>query len=178
MSTVVDTGATLREVQFDDASIAKERKRMLKPLLMRLGMLYALPLGAFTGMKVTRIDDRGSEVTVPYKFLNKNPFKTTYWAVLGMAAEMAGGVILLNYARNCTPSVATFVVGCNSKFVNRALGVTTFTCNEGPKIKEMVELAAATGEGQTFDTVTNGYAEDGTLVCEFLFTWSVKGRKS
>ena len=178
MDTAIEANNELREVIFDEEKIMKERKRITNPLLFRLGMLFILPLGFFTGMKVTRLDDQGSAATVRYKFLNKNPFKTTYWAVLGMAAEMAGGVILLNYAKNCSPSVATFVVGCDSKFVNRALGVTTFECNDGPLIREMVEKAAATGEGYTFKTTTTGMSEEGKVVAEFEFTWSVKGRSA
>jgi len=166
----------LRPVVFDERKIQKDRKQILNPILFRLGMLYKLPLGLPTGMKVIRIDDAGATATVSYKFINKNPFKTTYWAVLGMVAEMVSGVILLNYAGNCSPSVATYVVGCDSKFLNRALGKTTFECNDAPLIKKMVEKAAATGEGYTFKTSTTGYSDDGTPVAEFVFTWSVKGR--
>lgn len=174
-SAAVDN--TVRQAVFDETQIQKDRKRITNPFLFRLSLIYMLPLGFFTGMKVTRLDDRGASATVKYQFINKNPFKTTYWAVLGMCAEMVSGVILLNYARNVSPSVATFVIGCDSRFVNRALGVTTFECNDGPLIREMVEKAAATGEGITFKTTTNGVSADGTVVAEFEFTWSVKGRK-
>lgn len=172
-------GATaLRPVEFDYKAIESERRRMVNPLLFRTGLLLKLPLAFPTGMKVTRIDDRGATATVPFRFINKNPFKTMYWAVLGMVAEMVSGVILLNYASNCKPSVATFVIGCDAKFLNRSLGLTTFECNDGPLIKSMVEKAAATGQAHTFKTSTNGVAEDGTVVAEFIFTWSVKGRRA
>ena len=175
-STIESVEKARREVSFDNAGILRERKRILNPFLFRLSLIYKLPMGFFAGLKVTRLDDEGATATVPYKFVNKNPFNTTYWAVLGMAAELAGGVIVLNYTGNCTPSVAIFVVGCDAKFVNRALGVSTFECNDAPLIKKMVELAAATGEGQTFKTSSIGYSDDGKVVAEFEFTWSVKGR--
>lgn len=166
-----------REIQFDEAGIQKTMSLMNKPFLYRLFMLNMVLFVFFIGMKILEIDGRQCTVTVPYRFINKNPFKTTYWAVLGMAAEMAGGALLLAYARNIKPSVATFVVGCEARFINRALGVTSFKCEDGEFIREKVALAAATGEGHTFKTTTMGYSEDGSEVSEFIFTWSVKGRK-
>ena len=174
---VVADQAIKREVIFDEAKIQKTRALMSKPFLFRLSMLYLLPMGFLSGMTIKSIDNRKCVVRVKYKFLNKNPFKTTYWAVLGMAAELAGGALLLSFTRNVSPSVATYVVGCDAKFVNRALGVTTFECNEGELIKEKVKEAAETGEGVTFKTSTTGYSKDGTTVADFVFTWSVKGRE-
>ncbi len=162
---------------FDEEKIEKLRKQYLNPVLFPLGMLGFLPLGFVTGLRVTQFTDNSCSVTAPYKYMNKNPFRTTYWAVLGMAAEMASGAILLSYSKNVTPSVATFVVGCDSKFVNRALGVTTFVCNDGALIKSEVQKASESGEARTFTTATNGYSEDGKLVAEFIFTWSIKGRR-
>lgn len=162
---------------FNEQGIQKRQKLMLNKWLFRLSMLKMLPMGFISGMHITKMNDELCEVKVKYKYLNKNPFNTTYWAVLGMAAELTGGALLVNYARNVKPSVATFVVSCNSRFVNRALGVTTFVCNDAKVIKENVALAASTGEGHTFETSTIGYDKDGKVVAEFDFVWSVKGRK-
>ena len=93
-----------------------------------------------------------------------------------LAAEMASGAILLNFAKNIQPSVATFVVGCDSKFVNRALTKVTFTCNDSERIKAAVLEAAETGKAVTFETSTIGTDTIGQVVAEFTFSWSVKGR--
>jgi hypothetical protein len=170
--------ANSTKATFDEGKIDKLRKQYLHPILFPLGMLNFLPLGFVTGLRVTQFDGNTCSVTAPYKYMNRNPFKTTYWAVLGMAAEMASGAILLSYSKNVSPSVATFVVGCDSKFVNRALGVTTFVCNDGALIKSEVQKASENGEARIFTTATNGYSEDGKLVAEFIFTWSIKGRRA
>ena len=172
----VSAKSALRKVTFYEDKIAKRHKVISNRFLLRLGMLYQLPLGFLTGMHVKHMDDEKCTVAVGYKFLNRNPFKTTYWAVLGMAAEMASGILLITYTKYVSPSVATYVVGCESKFINRALGVTTFECKDAKYIKEQVKLAAETGAGYTFKSATTGYSADGTVVAEFIFTWSVKGR--
>ena len=171
------TATAARTAIIDRKGVERYRKGMLNWLTFKVAMAYALPMGVISGMRITKIDDESCEVTVPYKFLNKNPFKTTYWAVLGMAAEMAGGAILLTYVRNCKPSIATFVVGCESKFVNRALGVSTFVCEDVQLFKNKIEEAVALDEPLTFDSTSIGYAKDGTVVSEFSFTWSIKPRK-
>lgn len=168
----------MTESFFDKQKMEQYRNDLLSPIKSRIGMFYMLPMGALAGLKVTHLDERACKVKVPYKFLNKNPFNTTYWAVLGMAAEMAGGAILLMYTKNAKVSVANFVVGCESKFVNRAVGVTTFITNDGLLIKEKVEEAIKTGEAITFDTTTIGYSEENKVIAEFVFTWSVKARKN
>ncbi len=161
---------------FDEKKIKRFQRIMTNPFLFRSVLLYSLPSAVITGMKITRLDDEGCEVKVPYRFFNKNPFKTTYWAILGMAAEMVGGAQLMMYTRHSTPSVANFVVGCEAKFINRALGVTRFESNDAQLMKSMVTESIETGEAVTFDTQTIGYSEDGTIVVDFKFTWSVKAR--
>lgn len=162
---------------FDRKKMQQYRADLLSPIKSKIGMFYMLPMGALAGLKVTQLDDETCKVTAPYKFLNKNPFNTTYWAVLGMAAEMAGGAILLMYTKNAKVSVANFVIGSDSKFINRALGLTTFVTNDGLLIKEKVEEAIQTGKAVTFTTTSIGYDENDKIISEFIFTWSVKARK-
>mgnify|MGYP002357810986 CR=1 FL=1 len=114
---------------FVDKNLMAYRKRVSNPFMFRLGLLKDLPLAAFTGVKLKELNEKECKLKVKYKFLNKNPFKTTYWAVLGMSAEMASGLLLLMYTHKLKPSVSTFVIGCEAKFVKRALGKTTFICD-------------------------------------------------
>lgn len=165
------------EKYFDLKKMKQYRDDLLSPLKSRIGMFFMLPMGALAGLRVTELNEETCKVSNPHKFLNKNPFNTTYWAVLGMNAEMAGGAILLMYTKNSKVSVANFVVGCESKFVNRALGTTTFVTNDGALIRDKVIEAVETGEPVVFKTTSIGYSDDNKVVAEFIFTWSVKARK-
>ena len=162
---------------FDRKNLEEYRSLVLNPLKFRAGLMINLPLASVTGVKITKLEDDVCEVTVPYKFLNKNPFNTTYWAVLGMAAEMASGALLLNYTHKHKPSISTFVIGCEAKFVKRAVGLTTFVCTQGLEIAECVLKTSENFEAQQIDAITTAYNEAGEMVAEFSFTWGIKARK-
>src|SRR5690554_3503827 len=94
---------------FDQKKIKEYKKLVLNPLAFKAGLIKDLPLASLIGVSLTKLDDNNCELTVPYRFLNKNPFNTTYWAVLGMVAEMGSGALLLMYTNKLKPSVSTFV---------------------------------------------------------------------
>lgn len=151
------------------------RKLVLSPFF-KAGLLKELPMASIAGLKITELDDEQCKVTVPYKYINKNPFNTTYWAVLGMAAEMASGALVQMFTHKLEPSVSMFVTGCDGKFIKRALGVTTFICNDGTLIAETVQKAIETKEPQTMQSSSKGYDKDNVLICDFTFEWSLKAR--
>lgn len=162
---------------FNKKNLTDYQKLVLNPLAFKAGLVTGLPLASFIGVKLTKLTETDCEVTVPYRFLNKNPFNTTYWAVLGMAAEMASGALLLMYTNKLKPSVSTFVIACDAKFVKRAVGLTTFKCDQGLEIAEKVYRTSQTFEGEEIRCITNAYNEQGEIVAEFSFTWGIKARK-
>ncbi len=165
---------------------AKETKlndfinKILHPVWFRLFLLWKLPMGIITGMRVRSLDIHHCHVTVPYKYLNQNPFKSTYFAVLGMAAEMSAGVLSMLAAESQDVPVSTLVVGLKADFVKKATQVTTFKCEDGDAIFRAVEESVRTGEGQVVDAVSVGRDPEGNEIARFTISWSFKpkSRKS
>ena len=62
---------------------------------------------------------------------------------------MASGALVQMYTHKSNPSVSMFVTGCNGKFLKRAVGVTTFICNDGQLIADTIQKAIDTKEAQT-----------------------------
>ena len=129
-----------------------------------------------SGLRITELTEEKCCVTVPYKRLNKNPFRSTYWAVLGMAAEMATGALLIMYTFKQKPSMATLIVSCRAEFVKKAMDVTTFVCHDGLKIKETLLRAIETNEPQLVECLAMGKDRQNEPVAQFVFEWSVKAR--
>ena len=142
----------------------------------RLMLWKMLPMGFASGMKIAELNDTQCKVNVPYKRKNKNPFNSTFWAVLGMAAEMSSGAMMIQYTHNQKPSIAMLVANCSAEFVKKATDVTTFTCNDGLKIKSAIEMALDTKEAQLIECNMTGKNLAGEDVAHFMFTWSVKAR--
>lgn len=146
-------------------------------LKFKLMLFKILPMGYLAGMKVTELNEEFCSVSVPYKRRNKNPFKSTFWAVLGMAAEMSSGALMTLYTHKQKPSISMLVADCKGEFVKKATDITTFTCNDGPLIKAKIIKAINTNEAQIIPTTMVGKNKAGEIIANFSFTWSIKARK-
>jgi hypothetical protein len=145
---------------------------------MPLFMLAKLPLGLIAGLRVRHIDDEVCDVTVPYGWRTTNPFKSTYFAALTMAAEMSTGALAMATVRASPEPISMLVVGLEGEFLKKATQVTTFRCAAGKEMSEAVLEALETGEGVVRRVETIGTAPDGTVVARFCFTWSFKKKRS
>ena len=141
---------------------------------MKLYMLMKLPMGLIAGLRITKMEGYSSEVTVPFKYVNKNPFKSTYFAVLAMAAELSSGILAIAEVENADKPLSMLVLNMSASFNKKARTKVRFICNDGEKIRNAIDRSIETGEGQTADVVSVGYDENGENVAEFCFTWTFK----
>lgn len=148
------------------------------PVKFRLFLLGKLPSAYFSGVRVKSINPSACQVTVPYGWFSRNPFRSTYFACLSMAAEMSTGALAMGYTYKRSPAVSLLVTRVESTYTKKATGITTFTCDEGERIAEIVEAAATTGEAQMITLRSVGKNNQGEVVAEFQITWSFKSKKS
>ena len=144
------------------------------PWKMRLYMLKKLPLGLIAGLKVVEIDEDKASVSIPFKYLNKNPFQSIYFAALAMAAELSSGILALVNVQAASKPVSMLVFDMNANFTKKAKSKIVFTCTQGKEIAETIEESIKTGEGKTVTVSTVGIDEAGDKVAEFNFTWTFK----
>jgi Domain of unknown function (DUF4442) len=147
------------------------------PLKFRLYLLTNLPSAFFSGLRIAEADSDHCIVTVPYKWFTRNPFRSTYFACLCMAAEMSTGILAMAPIYKSKPAVSMLVVGMETQFTKKATGLTRFLCNDGPAICAAIAKARATGEAQTVKARSVGTSSNGDIVAEFSLTWSFKAKK-
>jgi len=140
-------------------------------------LLSKLPNAFFAGVRIQHIDENRCEVTVPYKWFTQNPFRSTYFACLSMAAEMSTGALAMAHLYKRKPAVSMLVVKVESEYFKKATGRTRFVCEDGPPIKSTIEKAIATNEPQILKAKSVGRNDDGEIVAEFFVTWSFKTKK-
>ena len=97
-----------------------------------------------------------------------------FWAVQGMAAELATGALVIGYVQNSGKKISTLVASNNATFTKKATGRIHFICEDGDKIKATIDNAIATGKGQTCWMKAIGTNSEGVQVSEFNFEWTVK----
>jgi hypothetical protein len=153
-------------------------KQMTSPFKFRMFLLSKLPSAYFSGVRVKSLDENKCEVTVPFKWFTQNPFRSTYFACLSMAAEMSTGALALGHLYKRTPAVSMLVIKTEGEYFKKAVDKTTFVCEDGLGIKKMIEGAIASGEGKTIRTKTIGKNKAGELVAEFFITWSFKAKQA
>ncbi len=140
--------------------------------------MFKLPAAYFSGVRVKSINHEACVVTVKHKWINQNPFKSMFWAVQGMAAELTTGALMLSKIKECGKSISMLVANNNGTFTKKATGRITFTCINGKLIDEALKKAIETGEGQTIWMQSVGKNADGVEVSTFNFEWSIKLRSN
>jgi hypothetical protein len=137
---------------------------------------FALPAAWICGVRVDSLTEDKCVVRVKHRWINQNPFKSLFWAVQGMAAEMAGGLLLMNKINKSGQSIAMLLVGSSSVFTKKATGKILFTYDQGEELDKLIIDAVTTKLPQTITIKTKGVNEKGDVVSEFSFDWSIKLR--
>jgi hypothetical protein len=172
----MDTAADRRDVLKGEAE--RLRQRVLSPWGFRAYLLSQLPLAAFAGLRLRRLDDTGCTVFLPGGWRTRNPFGSTYFAAQAMAAEMSTGAPALVLTRGASASIALILTGLTATFSKRVQGGALFTFEDVAGMRATIEGVAAQGGIATFTGHSTGRTADGTVAAEFDVTWSFKRREA
>lgn len=149
--------------------------QMIKhPVKFRMFLFWKLPAAFFSGVRIKEIDESRCVVSVPYKWLTQNPFRSTYFASLAMAAEMSTGALGMMYTQKRTPAISMLITNMEASYFKKATGKIFFVCEAGKQIYDAIENSIASGESKSITVKSTGTNKNGDVVAEFLFTWSFK----
>ncbi|WP_299535943.1 DUF4442 domain-containing protein [Ulvibacterium sp.] len=137
-------------------------------------IFFKLPSAWWCGVRLRYMDQSKAVVTVRHRWINQNPFKSMFWAVQGMAAELSTGAMVIAQIRESGQRISMLVANNKANFSKKATGKITFTCKDGHLIEGALQKTMETGEGQTFWMKSIGVNEDGVVVSTFDFEWTVK----
>jgi hypothetical protein len=143
---------------------------------MKVYMLSKLPLAFVAGLSVERFDRIGATVSVPFRFINKNPFGSIYFAPLSMAAELSSGLLALEAVKSADRPVSMLVLQMNAEYYKKAKTRIFFSCNDRQQLHTSVQKAVETSQGQTFESIIEGVDLQGDLVARFRVTWTFKSK--
>lgn len=155
----------------------KFQKLVNSRFLFRLYLLKSLPLAFIAGIKVETLNDECSITTAKHKWITQNPFRSMYFACLGMAAEMSTGLLILAEIYESKPAVSMLIISNQANYHKKAVGKIRFICEDGKFVAEMVEKAKQSGESFVMDLRSVALNESGEKVAEFVFSWSIKAKK-
>ena len=163
-------------VTTDSPQAAAFRRQVLSPTKLRLFMLQKLPMAWLAGLRLAQLTPERAAVTIRYKYLTQNPFRSLYFACLAMAAELASGIQAMMHVQTGGP-VSMLVTSIQGDFTKKAVGLIAFTCPDGPRIAQAIAESRATGEGRTVVCTSTGVDEAGDVVAVFKLTWSFRAKR-
>jgi len=149
----------------------------LTPRKINTFNIFKLPAVFLTGVRVKTINNEICTVTVKHKWINQNPFKSMFWAVQGMAAELTTGALVMDKIQQSGKKISMLVLNNKASFTKKATGRITFTCSQGLEIDNTIIKAIETGEGQTIWLNSIGTNSEGIKVSDFNFEWTLKLKK-
>jgi len=147
------------------------------PSKLNTYLFAKLPSAYWSGVRVYTINNTCCVVKVKHKWFNQNPFKSMYFAVQAMAAELSTGALVMLHIQKSGKKISMLVANNNGSYTKKATGKITFSCDEGLLIEEAIKRAIETGEGQKFWLQSIGIDEVGDKVSEMNFEWTIKVKK-
>ncbi len=150
----------------------------ISPSKINWFLMLKLPIAFLAGVRVVSLSEVCCVTAVKFRWINQNPFKSMFWAVQGMAAELSTGALVMSKIDSSDQKISMLVVGNKATFEKKAKGKITFTCNEGEEIDRVLEAALASGDGQTVWLQAKGRDEAGDIVSTFFFQWSLKKKST
>ena len=136
--------------------------------------LFKLPLVFLSGIRLKSLQNGVAVVAVRHRWVNQNPFRSMFWAVQGMAAELATGVLLLDAIEKRKSSVSMLLTQTEATFSKKATGLIHFKCTQGRDAEFLIDAALESGQGEAAWLECSGVDTTGQQVCHFRFYWSVK----
>ena len=137
-------------------------------------LMFKLPAAYLCGVRLRALENSKAIVTVKYRWMNQNPFKSMYFAVQSMAAELSTGAIVIKKINECGKDISMLITNHSGAFTKKAVGKITFSCEDGKLIDEALIRTIETGEGQTVQMKSIGTDEEGDEVSVYNFEWSIK----
>ena len=138
-----------------------------------LFLLTKLPSAWFSGVRVRSVKEDKCIVDVKLKWFNQNPFKSMFWAVQGMAAELSTGVLIMQEAKDLDIKISMLVINNKANFTKKAKGKLVFSCRPNDLIKNTFQNLLETKNPQTLWLQSRGIDEKGDTVSTFDFEWTL-----
>ena len=139
-------------------------------------LFFRLPSAWWCGVRMRELTDGYALTSVKYRWINQNPFRSMFWAVQGMAAELATGALVMQAIRRRGRKVSMLVLNNKASFSKKATDRIWFRCEDGQDLDKVLDDVLQSGEGRTIWMKSVGRNQAGDIVSEFHFEWTLKAK--
>ena len=104
------------------------------PFGINLYTFFNLPSAWLCGVRVKEISSKYCSTKVNLNWINKNPFKSIFWAIQGMAAELSTGALIMKASKSFKCDISMLVINNKATFTKKAKGQIIFSCDNGEAV--------------------------------------------
>ena len=143
------------------------------PFGINLYTFFNLPSAWLCGVRVKEISHKYCSTKVNLNWINKNPFKSIFWAIQGMAAELSTGVLIMQASKSFKCHISMLVINNKATFTKKAKGQIIFSCDNGEAVDKTFTKLLKTKKSQTLWLQAKGVDKEGDIVSTFDFEWTL-----
>lgn len=136
-----------------------------------------LPVIIFFGIRIKNVGREKAEVSIPFRWTTKNPFKSIYAGAQFAAGEISTG-LLAKLAIEGRGKISMLITHIGMEYTKKATSLTTFTCEDGALFERAIDKMLETGESQIVEAKSIGTMQNGEVVSIMKFEWSFKLKES
>ena len=146
-------------------------------LFVNLLGFIKIPMMFFCRPKIIEISDDKVVIKIALKRRTKNHVKSMYFGALAVGADLAGGFLALEHIRKCKKKIVPIFKDFHADFLKRAEDDVYFCCDEGEKIKSLVNEVINSGKRCSMPVHITAYvigSHGKENVAKFILTLSLK----
>ena len=129
-------------------------------------------MGLLSGMVIESLDESGCKVMLKDRFWIRNPFRSVFWAVMGMAAELSTGALIYAYVSGSNTKY--ILIGINCEFLKKVRGKSFYFCSSGQDVLRNLNSLENPGDTCTVILPVTAYDQAEQIVAEFKFSWQLR----
>ena len=137
---------------------------------------FKIPLIFFCRPRVVNISNQSLEVKIKLNRKTRNHLNSMYFGVLSIGADLTGGFLAMQHIQNKKTKILLIFKDFHADFLKRAEGDVHFLCDEGEKIKKLVDAADSTNERQNLPIHIRAIVPEISMdsIANFTLTLSLK----
>lgn len=121
-------------------------KHIQETLLLRAFGIFKIPLLFYIRIAVVFRSNEKIVVKIPLKRRNKNHLNSMYLGVLCSGADVAAGLLAVQFIQKRPEKISVVLKDINGEFLKRVEGDAHFTCVQGNEIRDLINTVAVSEE--------------------------------
>ena len=152
-------------------------QKMKANIFVKILAFTKIPLMFFCRPKIIKIDDQQVIVKIPHRRRVKNHVNSMYFGALAVGADLSGAYLAFHHINKTDKKIKLIFKDFHADFLKRAEGDVHFICNDGNKIKSLIEEVLSTGERCNTTVNVNAFVPSkfkDDPIAKFMLTLSLK----